>query len=126
MVPDVDSGTILNGSKMYKDYLKGKWEWVDDNPRSAAWLGWAKGLITGFLIALFFFGCTAEQRYQKHVKDLDPVPQPKFNIELSALDSIKCIYYWEVQNDTLKIWTIEDELNNELERLEYIKENFYE
>ena len=111
---------------MYNNYLKRKWEWVDDNPRAAAWLGWVKGLITGFLIAFFLMGCTAEQRYKRHVKERGPIPQPKFNIELSALDSIGCIYHWEVQNDTLMIWTVEDELNNELERLEYIKENFYE
>jgi len=85
-----------------------------------------KSFIIGALTSALVLGCTAEQGYKKHIKERGPIPQPKFNIELSALDSIDCIYYWEVQNDTLKIWTIEDELNNELERLEYIKENFYE
>jgi hypothetical protein len=37
-----------------KKYLKIKWEWVDKHPRTAAWIGWFKGLFTGFLIYYFF------------------------------------------------------------------------
>jgi len=37
-----------------KKYLKYKWDWVDRNPRTAAWLGWFKGLLTGFIIYYFF------------------------------------------------------------------------
>jgi len=39
---------------MLQTYLKYKWDWVDRNPRTAAWLGWFKGLLTGFLIYYFF------------------------------------------------------------------------
>ena len=35
-----------------QSYLKRKWQWVDNNPRKAAWIGWAKGLLTGLLICL--------------------------------------------------------------------------
>ncbi len=38
---------------MIKEYLKRKWAWVDENPRLASWLGWLKGLISGFLIYYF-------------------------------------------------------------------------
>ena len=38
---------------MLQTYLKYKWDWVDRNPRTAAWLGWFKGLLTGFLIYYF-------------------------------------------------------------------------
>lgn len=47
-------------------------------------------------------------------------------IDLSALDSLGCVYDWYVQDGVLKVTTVHDELNSELERLEYIKENFYE
>jgi hypothetical protein len=33
-----------------KGYLKRKWEWVDRHPRTAAWLGWFKGLLTGLIL----------------------------------------------------------------------------
>jgi len=39
---------------MFSKYLKYKWEWVDRHPRTAAWLGWFKGLLTGFIIYYFF------------------------------------------------------------------------
>jgi len=39
---------------MLQTYLKYKWDWVDRNPRTAAWLGWFKGLLTGFIIYYFF------------------------------------------------------------------------
>ena len=38
---------------MLQTYLKYKWEWVDNHPRTAAWLGWFKGLLTGFIIYYF-------------------------------------------------------------------------
>ena len=38
---------------MLQTYLKYKWDWVDRNPRTAAWLGWFKGLLTGFIIYYF-------------------------------------------------------------------------
>lgn len=39
---------------MVHTYLKHKWEWVDRHPRTAAWIGWFKGLLTGFIIYYFF------------------------------------------------------------------------
>jgi hypothetical protein len=39
---------------MLQTYLKYKWDWVDRNPRTAAWLGWFKGLLTGFILYYFF------------------------------------------------------------------------
>ena len=38
----------------YKTYLKRKWEWVDRNPRTATWIGWFKGLLTGFILYYIF------------------------------------------------------------------------
>lgn len=46
---------------MYKEYLKQKWEWVDSNPRTAAWLGWVKGIIVGILLTLLLSGCGSTQ-----------------------------------------------------------------
>jgi len=43
------------------------------------------------------------------------------NIDLSELDKLDCVYWWEIQNDTLKIWTAEDEKKSEAERHEYIR-----
>jgi hypothetical protein len=39
---------------MIKNYVKRKWEWVDKNPRKAAWISWLKGLVTGLLLSLLF------------------------------------------------------------------------
>lgn len=61
--------------------------------------------------------------FSKEKENIEPKTP---TIDLGALDSLKCVYHWEVQNDTLKIWTVNDEINNELERLKYLKENFYE
>ena len=42
-------------------------------------------------------------------------------VDLSELDSVDCVVWWEVQNDTLKIWTEEDERKSDLDRLNYIR-----
>jgi len=39
-------------------------------------------------IAIFFFCCTAEFRYKRHVKERGPIPQPKFDIDISSLEMI--------------------------------------
>jgi len=39
----------------FKNYIQKKWEWVDKHPRAAAWLGWFKGFVAGFLIWYIFF-----------------------------------------------------------------------
>ena len=81
----------------------------------------ARSLI--FIVALvltliLLTGCSTQQ---------EPIPtQFREKIDLSQLDSIPCIYYWEVREGKLQIWTVEDEVENELERLRYIQENFYE
>jgi len=40
---------------MIQTYLENKWNWVDRNPRTAAWIGWFKGLLTGFILYCIFF-----------------------------------------------------------------------
>ena len=40
---------------MLQTYLENKWNWVDRNPRTAAWIGWFKGLLTGFILWYIFF-----------------------------------------------------------------------
>ena len=41
---------------MYREYQNRKWEWVDENPRTAAWLGWVKGIIFGIGLSLLIWG----------------------------------------------------------------------
>jgi len=43
------------------------------------------------------------------------------NVDLSELDSVDCVVWWEIQNDTLKIWTEEDERRADIERFNYIR-----
>lgn len=40
---------------MIQTYLENKWNWVDRNPRTAAWIGWFKGLLTGFILWYIIF-----------------------------------------------------------------------
>ena len=42
-------------------------------------------------------------------------------INLSELDSVDCVLWWEIQNDTLKVWTEEDERRANIERFNYIR-----
>ena len=42
-------------------------------------------------------------------------------VDLSELDSVDCVVWWEIQNDTLKIWTEEDERRADIERYNYIR-----
>jgi len=78
------------------------------------------------LAIALIIGCSTEQRYNRRVKKRGPIPQPKYEIDLSQLDSVGCIYFWEVQDGALQIYTVEDEIQNELDRLEDLKDNFYE
>ena len=50
---------------MYKEYLKQKWEWVDSNPRTAAWLGGVKGILVGILLTLLLSGCGSTHKVVK-------------------------------------------------------------
>jgi hypothetical protein len=43
------------------------------------------------------------------------------SVYLSELDSVDCVLWWEIQNDTLKIWTEEDERRADIERYNYIR-----
>src|SRR5210317_2664910 len=43
------------------------------------------------------------------------------NVDLSELDSVDCVVWWEIQNDTLKVWTEEDERRADIERFNYIR-----
>ena len=72
-------------------------------------------------LTIFLFSCTAEQRYKKHIKERGPIPQPKFNVELSVLDSVSEIIHWEIINDTLHIYTQKDSIRDEHERWKYIR-----
>jgi len=40
---------------------------------------------------------------------------------LDVLDSVEEILHWEIINDTLQIYTIQDSINDEYERWNYIK-----
>ena len=42
-------------------------------------------------------------------------------VDLSELDSVDCVVWWEIQNDTLKVWTEEDERRADIERFNYIR-----
>lgn len=111
---------------MYKEYLKRKWEWVDENPRPAAWLGWMKGIIFGIGVSLFWFSCSSKGgAVQTPVNTgVDTLLYTPLNLD--ALDSVGCIYHWEIYNDTLRISTVDDEIQNELLRLKELKDLYYE
>lgn len=67
----------------------------------------------GFLgiLLIFVIQCSVDKNITMNEKTVD----------LSELDSVDCVVWWEVQNDTLKIWTEEDERNSDLDRLNYIR-----
>jgi len=94
------------------------------------------GIMLGIILMLGFltFGCTSCVPEEMVIID-DDFPPSYYEsgktvsvgtINLSALDSVGCIYYWEVQNDTLRIITVEDEIENELLRLKEIQDLYYE
>ena len=109
---------------MYKEYLEKKWEWVDENPRTAAWLGFVKGIVFGIGLVLLF-GCSNQQAAVTPVnRGVDTLLYTPLNLDV--LDSVGCIYHWEIYKDTLRIITVEDEIQNELLRLKELRELYYE
>jgi len=67
----------------------------------------------GFLgiLLIFVIQCSVDKNITMNEKTVD----------LSELDSVDCVVWWEVQNDTLKIWTEEDERRADIERFNYIR-----
>ena len=67
----------------------------------------------GFLgiLLMFVIQCSIDENFTVNEKTVD----------LSELDSVDCVVWWEVQNDTLKIWTEEDERKSDIDRLNYIR-----
>jgi hypothetical protein len=69
--------------------------------------------LLGFLgiLLMFVIQCSIDENFTVNEKTVD----------LSELDSVDCVVWWEVQNDTLKIWTEEDERKSDIDRLNYIR-----
>ena len=69
--------------------------------------------LLGFLgiLLMFVIQCSIDENFTVNDKTVD----------LSELDSVDCVVWWEVQNDTLKIWTEEDERRADIERFNYIR-----
>ena len=67
----------------------------------------------GFLgiLLMFVIQCSIDENFTVNDK----------TVNLSELDSVDCVVWWEVQNDTLKIWTEEDERKSDIDRLNYIR-----
>jgi len=110
---------------MYKEYLERKWAWVDENPRTAAWLGFVKGIVFGIGLVLLF-GCSTNQQAAVTPVNTGVDTLLYTPLNLDVLDSVGCIFHWEIYNDTLRIITIEDEIQNELLRLKELKDLYYE
>jgi len=69
--------------------------------------------LLGFLgiLLIFVIQCSIDENFTVNDK----------TVNLSELDSVDCVVWWEVQNDTLKIWTEEDERKSDIDRLNYIR-----
>jgi hypothetical protein len=69
--------------------------------------------LLGFLgiLLMFVIQCSIDENFTVNEKTVD----------LSELDSVDCVVWWEIQNDTLKIWTEEDERRADIERFNYIR-----
>ena len=67
----------------------------------------------GFLgiFLIFVIQCSVDKNITMNEKTVD----------LSELDSVDCVVWWEIQNDTLKVWTEEDERRADIERFNYIR-----
>jgi hypothetical protein len=69
--------------------------------------------LLGFLgiLLMFVIQCSIDENFTVNDK----------TVNLSELDSVDCVVWWEIQNDTLKIWTEEDERRADIERFNYIR-----
>ena len=63
------------------------------------------------ILLIFVTQCSVDKNVTVNTKTVD----------LSELDSVDCVLWWEVQNDTLKVWTEEDERRADIERFNYIR-----
>jgi hypothetical protein len=63
------------------------------------------------ILLIFVTQCSVDKNVTVNTKTVD----------LSELDSVDCVLWWEIQNDTLKIWTEEDERRANIERFNYIR-----
>jgi hypothetical protein len=63
------------------------------------------------ILLIFVTQCSVDKNVTVNTKTVD----------LSELDSVDCVLWWEVQNDTLKVWTKEDERRADIERYNYIR-----
>ena len=63
------------------------------------------------ILLIFVTQCSVDKNVTVNTKTVD----------LSELDSVDCVLWWEVQNDTLKVWTEEDERRADIERYNYIR-----
>lgn len=70
------------------------------------------------LVAVLFLGIMAlgSSKNNEPIKSSDIPCQ-----NLDVLNSVKEIMHWEIINDTLQIYTIQDSINDEYERWNYIK-----
>ena len=78
--------------------------------------------LIGCGIALLIFGAACLSA----VEEKQPIPLKERNPDipcqnLDVLDSVDYILHWEIINDTLHIYTKDDEKRDEYERWKYIK-----
>ena len=74
----------------------------------------------GIVLLVFGVACLSavEEKQPTPIKERDPdIPCQN----LDVLDSVDYILHWEIINDTLRIYTKDDEKRDEYERWKYIK-----
>ena len=71
------------------------------------------------ILLIFVIQCSIDENFTVNDNTVDLYELN--NVDLSKLDSVDCVVWWEIQNDTLKIWTEEDERKSDIDRLNYIR-----
>jgi hypothetical protein len=79
------------------------------------------GILLSFICILLIFVIQCSIDKNTTVNDNTVDLSELNNVDLSELDSVDCVVWWEVQNDTLKVWTEEDERRADIERYNYIR-----